>query len=158
MSVSARAHAQLSNTNCTTYHMEEITSRLLHIYRTRWLLQVELSGWKGSVQYGLGADISLPPCLATGIWILVPKATSVPKSRGTSFGTTLWRHVRRYCAHFLVFMQIHGYLFTHAQWILEIINFVPYLSFQIIIGELKSKSANLNQNQTTEFREGYKTF
>ena len=149
MSVSARAHAQLSNTNCITYHMQEITSSLLHIYRNCWLLQIEPSGWKGSVQYGLGADISLPHCLATGIWTLVPKATSGPKSRGASFGTTLWRHVQRYCAHFLVFMQIHGYLFTHAQRILEIINFVPYLSFLIIISKFKSKSAILNQNQTT---------
>ena len=66
------------------------------------------SGWKGSVSYGLGADISLPPCLATGIWNLVPKATSGPKSRGASFGTKLWRHVQRYCAQFLVFMLIYG--------------------------------------------------
>ena len=141
MSVPARAHAQLSNKNCITYHMEEISSSLLHIYRNCWLLQIEPSGWKGSVYYGLGADISLPHCLATGIWTLVPKATSGPKSRGASFGTTLWRHVQRYCAHSLAFMQIHGYLFTHAQRILEIINFVPYLSFLIIISKFKSKSA-----------------
>ena len=101
-------------TTCT-YHMEKITGTLFYIY-WKWLLfRVELSGWKGSVSYGLGADISLPPCLATGIWNLAPKATSGPKSRGASFGTTLWRHVQRYCAHFRVFMliQCSGY-FVHT--------------------------------------------
>ena len=44
---------------------------------------------KGSVTYGLGADISLPPCLSErpGIWklsLLRLKATSGPKSRGAS--------------------------------------------------------------------------
>ena len=37
------------------------------IYRNCYQLYIELSGRKGSVTYGLGADISLPPCLATGI-------------------------------------------------------------------------------------------
>jgi len=86
--------------------MKEITRALLHIYRNCYYLRSELSEWKGSVTHGLGADISLPPCLATGIWNLAPKATSGPKSRGASFGTTLWRHVQRYCAQFLVIMQI----------------------------------------------------
>ena len=72
------------------------------------MLEIDPSGWKGSVPYGLGADISLPPCLATGIWNLVPKATSGPKSRGASLGTKLWRHVQRYCAQFLAFMVIYG--------------------------------------------------
>ena len=36
-----------------------------------------------------------------------PKATHGPKSRGKSFGTTLWHHVRRYCCL--------GVLFAHAQ-------------------------------------------
>ena len=72
------------------------------------MLEIDPSGWKGSVSYGLGADISLPPCLATGIWNLVPKATSGPKSRGASLGTKLWRHVQRYCAQFLAFMVIYG--------------------------------------------------
>ena len=66
----------------------------------------EPSGWKGSVTYGLGADISLPHCLATGIWTLAPKAITGPKSRGTSLGTTLWHHVQRYCTNFPLFMQI----------------------------------------------------
>ena len=88
------------------YQMEEITRALLHIHRNCYYLRFELSEWKGSVTHGLGADISLPHCLATGIWNLAPKATSGPKSRGPSFGTTLWRHVQRYCAKFLVCMQI----------------------------------------------------
>ena len=92
--------------NTFVYRMEEITSTLWYIYWNDPLLQIEPSGWKGSVTYGLGADISLPPCLATGIWNLAPKATSGPKSRGASFGTTLWRHVQRYCAHFSFDMQI----------------------------------------------------
>ena len=88
--------------------MEEITRPLGYIYSNCYYLEIELSEWKGSVSYGLGADISLPPCLATGIWNLVPKATSGPKSRGASLGTKLWRHVQRYCAQFLAFMVIYG--------------------------------------------------
>ena len=102
-----RAHAQLSCTNICTYHMEEITGRLLYIYRNCFMLGIDLSAGKGSVSYGLGADVSLPPCLATGIRNSVPKATSGPKSRGASLGTKLWRHVQRYCAQFLAFMVIY---------------------------------------------------
>ena len=94
--------------------MEEITSTPLYIYRNCFMLEIDPSGWKGSVPYGLGADISLPPCLATGIWNLVPKATSGPKSRGASLGTKLWRHVQRYCAQFLAFMVIYGNLVLYA--------------------------------------------
>ena len=101
-----RAHAQLSYTNICTCHMEEIIGTLLYIYRNYFMLDVDPSGWKGSVPYGLGADISLPPCQAAGIWNLVPKATSGPKSRGASFGTNLWRHVQGYCVHFLACMVI----------------------------------------------------
>ena len=89
-----------------TYHLEEVTGTLWHIYGNDSLLQIEPSGWKGCVTYGLGADTSLPPCLPTGIWTLVPKAITGPKSRGTSFGTTLWLHVQRYCVRFPLFMQI----------------------------------------------------
>ena len=100
-----------------TYRLEEITGTLWNIYWNDSLLNIELSRWKGSVTYGLGADISLPQCLATGIWSLAPKATSGPKSRGTSFGTTLWRHVQRYCAQFPCFMQImcFGCSFSHGR-------------------------------------------
>ena len=108
--VCARAHAQFACIYSFASHMEEITGKFLHIYRSFYLLQIDPSGWKGSVSNGLGADISLPHCLATGIWNLAPKATSGPKSRGASFGTTLWRHVQRYCAQFLLLMVIYGNL------------------------------------------------
>ena len=99
--------------------MEEITGTLLYIYRSCNMLEIDLSGWKGSVPHGLGADISLPPCLATGIWNLVPKATSGPKSRGASFGTKLWRHVQRYCAQFLAFMVIYD---NSVLWVFCLLN------------------------------------
>ena len=109
-SVSARAHAQFTNTHRTktqdyvphgwnNWYTSAYIQKLLY-------MRIDPSGWKGSVSYGLGADISLPQCLATGIWSLDPKAITGPKSRGTSFGTTLWHHVQRYCAQFLVFMLI----------------------------------------------------
>ena len=70
---------------CIDIHIIYIEiGKLLNCY-----LWFELSGWVGSVTYGLGADISLPHCLATGIWTLAPKATSWPKSQGKSFGTAL---------------------------------------------------------------------
>ena len=77
------------------------------VYRNCDQLFTQLSGRKGSVTYGLGVDISLPPYLVTGIWNLAPKPTSGPKSLGSSFGTTLWHHVRRYCCF--------GISLTHAQ-------------------------------------------
>ena len=111
MSVPVIAHAQ-----SLTMHHRKTHLNVPHggnklecfcIYRNCYQLLIELSGRKGSVTYGLGADISLPPCLATGIWNLAPKATSGPKSRGASFGTTLWHHVQKYCCF--------GILLAHAQ-------------------------------------------
>ena len=99
--------------NCHIYTLvrptwkKHMKGKFVHIYRNCFMLQTDPRGWKGSVSNGLGADISLPHCLATGIWNLVPKATSGPKSREASFGTTLWRHVQRYCAQFLLFMLIY---------------------------------------------------
>ena len=58
---------------------------------------VELSGWKGSVTYGLGADISLLQCLETGIWSLALQSDLRAQISGASFGTTLWHRVQRYC-------------------------------------------------------------
>ena len=98
-----KAHAQSVPWFTFTYHMEEVTVTLWHTYGSDSLLQIEPSGRKGSVAYGLGADIH---CLEAGIWTLVPKATSGPKSRGASFCTKLWHHVQRCCSHFLLFMQI----------------------------------------------------
>ena len=57
-----------------TYHMEEITSKLFYIHRNCYYLYIDLRGWKGSVTNGLGADTSLPHCLATGIWTLGHKS------------------------------------------------------------------------------------
>ena len=94
--------------NTCMYHKEKLAGIILHIYRIYLIHRTDSSGWKGSVSHGLGADISLPPCLATGIWNLGPKATPGPKSWGPSLGTTLWRHVQRYCARFRVFMVIYG--------------------------------------------------
>ena len=92
-------------------HMEETTGALWHIYTNCLIFEIRAD--EGYVSYGLGADISILPCLATGIWNLAPKATSGPKSRGPSFGTTLWRHVQRYCAHFPPLMQMHsGFTFS----------------------------------------------
>ena len=42
-------------------YMEETTGALRSINRNYWLSEIEPSGRKGSVTYGLGADISLPP-------------------------------------------------------------------------------------------------
>ena len=54
----------------------------------------------------IGADIFLPHCLVTGIWNLAPKAINGPKSRGTSFNTTLWYRVQRDCAHCVLFSNV----------------------------------------------------
>ena len=53
-----------------------MSRRLFYIYRNWYYLWVELSGWMGSVTYGLGADLSLPPCLSvtTSIWTLAHKS------------------------------------------------------------------------------------
>ena len=40
---------------------------------------------KQTKKHGIGADISLSPCLATGIWNLAPKAISGTKCREASF-------------------------------------------------------------------------
>ena len=63
----------------------------------------------GSVSYGLGADLSLSPSLPVGDdrYLNLTKVTHGPKSRGKSFGTTLWHHVQRYCCI--------GVLFAHVQ-------------------------------------------
>ena len=73
----------------------------------------------GFVTYGLGADISLPQCLPGGKvgsrkqWRVncVQKRSHGPKSRDDSFGTTLQRHVWRYC-NFLSCSNIPS---VHAQ-------------------------------------------
>ena len=61
----------------------------------------------GSVSYGLGADLS--PSLPVGDdrYLNLSSQKRPTKSRGKSFGTTLWHHVQRYCCL--------GVLFAHAQ-------------------------------------------
>ena len=49
------------------YHIEKISRRLFYIDRNWYCLWIELSGWMGSVLYGLGADLSLPVCLSVTI-------------------------------------------------------------------------------------------
>ena len=90
--VSARTHA-----NChifkfvlPTWKKQRINSSI-YIYRSCFMLHIDLSGSNGSVSNGLGANISPPHCPATGIWYLASKRTSGTKSRGASFGRTLWR-------------------------------------------------------------------
>ena len=85
--------------------MEKISRRLFYIYRNWCCLWVELSGWMGSVSYGLGADLSLPPYLSVtmGIWTLAQKSDP----RAEISGEIVWRHVQRYCCL--------GVLFAHAQ-------------------------------------------
>ena len=58
--------------------MENMSRRLFYIYRNWYYLWVELSGWMGSVLHGLGADLSLPPCLSVtiGIWTKAHKSDS----------------------------------------------------------------------------------
>ena len=49
--------------------MEEMAGKVLYIYVLKLILVLGVnraSGWKGYVSYGLGADISLPPCLIGG--------------------------------------------------------------------------------------------
>ena len=90
--------------------MEKISRRLFYIYRSWYFLWIELSGWMGSVSYGLGADLSLPPCLSVtiGIWTLAHKSDPRAEISGEIvWYTTLWHDVHRYC--------YLGVLFAHAQ-------------------------------------------
>ena len=56
--------------------MKETSRKLFYKFRNCYKIWNELSGWKGSVTYGLGADLSLPQCLSvtTGIWTLTHKS------------------------------------------------------------------------------------
>ena len=47
------------------YHMEKISRRLFYIYRNWYYLWVELSGWMGSVSYGLEVRL-ISPSLPVG--------------------------------------------------------------------------------------------
>lgn len=67
------------NNWCTFLYREQM---IISKYRTQWT--------KGICLIWSRADISLPSCLAAVIINLAPKAITEPKSRGTSFVTTLW--------------------------------------------------------------------
>ena len=93
----------------STHHMGKITRIPILRYRNCHQLSNELSGQKGSVTYGLGADISLSLSACRQVsetWLT--KAITGPKSRGAQFGTTLRRHAQRYCSF--------GILLTHAKF------------------------------------------
>ena len=69
MRVSAKVHAQLSNVHRTNSYLDEpheinYWNSILGIHMNSCYYQ--LSGRKGSVKYGVGAEISFPSCLATG--------------------------------------------------------------------------------------------
>ena len=90
----------------TDFHNKDFALSLALKWRLRWTRKwpTELSEWKGCVTSGLGADISLPHCQATGFSNLAPKVIVGRKSRGTtSLGTTLWCHVQRYLRSFSSF-------------------------------------------------------
>ena len=53
--VSASARAQLSYILTCAHHMEEVTCKLLHLYKSFFRLEIDPSGWKGSVPYRLSS-------------------------------------------------------------------------------------------------------
>ena len=65
--VSLNADAQLSYTLTCAYHMEEVTCKVVHIYIEVVLCIKSIRVGEKDLSHGLGADISLPHCLATGI-------------------------------------------------------------------------------------------
>ena len=90
-------------------------------------LRAEISGSrrKGFVTYGLGADISLPPCLATGIWNFAPKATSGPEISGSIFRFDALAprpEVLRFISFMLI--QCSGHSLRKRKWFV----FFPLLS------------------------------
>ena len=66
-------------------------------YRNCYWQKIGLSGWKGCVPYGPGADISLPQCLETGLWSLTHESDQRAEISG-NIGTTLWQRVQRHCS------------------------------------------------------------
>ena len=80
-----------------------------------------------SHNYGVGADISLPHCLATASYQnFGSKIITRPKSRKTSFDTTFWRYVQRYCAHFrLFYANVPRVLFRAGPSFLGLIYSIP---------------------------------
>ena len=83
----------------------------------------ELGGWKGFVSYGLGADISLPPCQVGGRLVSETAAHSISdpraeilgilvtvrRSSSTSRGTIYW-------FQYFLLSCFSGISFAHAQF------------------------------------------
>ena len=88
---------------CKIYYCTGVKLGLFRVYIESLTMSSQESLKKKSKQ----DNISLPPCLATGIRSLAPRATSGQKSREASFGTTLWHHIQKYCCF--------GILLAHAQ-------------------------------------------
>ena len=87
--VSASAHAQLSYILTCAFHMEEIICKVLHIFRSCFMLKMK----GNSIIWSRGRQFS----------------PSMPGDRYLklgSFSTTRWRHVQRYCSEFPRFMVI----------------------------------------------------
>ena len=56
--VSPSADAQLSYTLSCAYHMEELTRKVVHIYRSCFMFKIYLSRSKGSLSWSRGRDFS----------------------------------------------------------------------------------------------------
>ena len=67
LSVLVRAHVQMSNMHRAKRHLfvpyGKTRGTVLDIFRNTLLDVSVMSGWKGSVTYGLDADISVSNCL-----------------------------------------------------------------------------------------------
>ena len=94
--------------------MVKISRRLFYIYWNWYYLWVELSGWMGSVSHGLGADLSLPPCLS----VTNPSSCHIRGNEMNCVGTS------EYMAK--VFARAIGF----ARWPnFQIVSFLEYLVF-----------------------------
>ena len=115
MSVLARARAQLLHilyisTHLSVPHGENTQKTVLYIQKQ--VLCMSRAEWMNGIcliwSRGRLISPSLPACRRRQVSEpQLAKATHGPKSRGKSFGTTLWHHVQKYCCL--------GVLFAHAQ-------------------------------------------
>ena len=95
-------------------------------------LQLDPNGLKGSLTYGLGADFSLPHCLATGIRTFDPKAITGQKSRGTLFGTTFWCYIQRYSAYLFVSIANEALESINTNKDMVQVDFAIFLALQLV--------------------------
>ena len=90
--------------------MEKISRRLFYIYR-KLVLSISRAEWMNGICLIWSRGRLISPSLPVGddryLNLSSQKRPHGPKSRGKSFGTTLWHHVQRYCCL--------GVLFAHAQ-------------------------------------------